>query len=51
LEAIAVKGLLKMTGEFKGDYYPLHGSRSYAPKPHGMSEEKEEMLRKCGNLF
>jgi len=39
LEAIAVKGLLKMTGEFKGDYYPLHGSRSYEPKPHGMSEE------------
>jgi len=27
------------------------GSQSYAPKPTGMSEEKEEQLRKCGNLF
>merc|ERR1719253_114095 len=35
----------------KGDYYPLHGSRSYAPKPEGMSVEKEEKLRKAGNLF
>jgi len=51
MEAIAVKGLLKMTGEFKGDYYPLNGSRSYAPKPNGMSEAKEEDLRKVGNLF
>ncbi len=51
LEAIAVKGLLKMTGEFKGDYFPLNGSKSYAPKPSGMSAEKEESLRHCGNLF
>merc|ERR1719253_275327 len=35
----------------KGDYYPLHGSRSYAPKPEGMSVEKEEKLRNNGNLF
>merc|ERR1711939_1282055 len=51
LEALCVKGLLNMQGDLKGDYYPLHGSRSYAPKPNGMSEEKEEELRKCGNLF
>lgn len=51
LEALAVKALLKMEGDLKGDYYPLHGSRSYAPKPTGMPEEKEEELRKCGNLF
>merc|ERR1712157_36025 len=38
-------------GELKGDYYPLHGSQSYAAKPNGMSEEKEEALRKNGNLF
>merc|ERR1719277_105412 len=51
LEALCVKALLKMDGDLKGDYYPLHGSRSYAPKPTGMPEEKEEELRKVGNLF
>merc|ERR1711937_170271 len=34
-----------------GDYFPLNGSRSYEPKPNGMSVEKEEQLRKAGNLF
>jgi len=51
LEALSVKGLLNMTGDLKGDYFPLHGSRSYPPKPNGMSEAKEEDLRKMGNLF
>merc|ERR1711868_195083 len=51
IERIVVKGLLSLEGELKGDYFPLHGSRSYAPKPGGMSEEKEAELRKCGNLF
>jgi creatine kinase len=51
LEALIVKGLLSMEGDLKGDYFPLHGSRSYAPKPNGMSPEKEEALRKMGNLF
>jgi creatine kinase len=51
MEAIAVKGLMNMTGDFKGDYYPLNGSRSYAPKPNGMSEAKENELRAVGNLF
>ena len=51
LEALCVKGLLNMEGELKGDYFPLHGSQSYAAKPTGMTEEKEEQLRKCGNLF
>jgi len=51
LEAQAVKGLMAMTGDFKGDYFPLNGSRSYAPKPNGMTPEKEEELRSCGNLF
>jgi len=51
LERVIVKGLLGLTGELKGDYFPLHGSRSYAAKPGGMSEEKEEELRSGGNLF
>merc|ERR550537_223785 len=51
LEKVAVKGLLNMSGDLKGDYYPLHGSQSYGPKPNGMSEADEESLRSMGNLF
>merc|ERR1719375_2871585 len=51
LEALVVKALLNMEGDLKGDYFPLHGSRSYGPKPNGMTEAKEDELRKCGNLF
>merc|ERR1712070_326590 len=51
LEALCVKGLMAMEGDLKGDYFPLHGSKSYPPKPEGMSVEKEEALRKMGNLF
>merc|ERR1711959_147360 len=51
LEALCVKALLAMEGDLKGDYFPLNGSRSYAPKPMGMSEEKENELRATGNLF
>merc|ERR1712054_727965 len=51
LEALCVNALLKMEGDLKGEYFPLHGSKSWADKPDGMSHEKEESLRKCGNLF
>lgn len=51
MEAVAVKGLMNLKGEFAGDYYPLNGSRSYAPKPNGMPVAKEEELRAIGNLF
>jgi creatine kinase len=51
LEGLAVKGLLNMKGDLKGDYFPLHGSRSYPAKPNGMSVQEEEALRKMGNLF
>merc|ERR1719316_1866105 len=51
LEAVAVKALLNMTDDLKGDYFPLHGSRSYEPKPSGMSADDEEKLRSQGNLF
>jgi len=51
LEALAVRGLLNMKGDLKGDYFPLNGSRSYPPKPNGMSKEKEQQLRSTGNLF
>jgi creatine kinase len=51
LEAVSTKALLKMKDDLKGDYFPLHGSKSYEAKPNGMSEEEEEKLRKTGNLF
>merc|ERR1719396_220278 len=51
IEKVVVNGLLSLDGELKGDYFPLHGSRSYAPKPNGMTLEKEEELRSAGNLF
>merc|ERR1712233_127758 len=51
LERVIVKGLEGLTGDLKGEYFPLHGSQSFAAKPGGMTEEKEEALRKNGNLF
>merc|ERR1719403_269479 len=51
LEKLVVNALLQMEGDLAGEYFPLHGSRSWAPKPNGMSHEKEEELRNCGNLF
>merc|ERR1712046_129415 len=51
LERVIVKGLMGLEGDLKGDYFPLHGNRSYAAKPNGMSLEKEEELRSKGNLF
>jgi len=51
IERLVVEGLLNMTGELKGEYFPLCGSRSYPAKPKGMSEAKEEQLRSRGNLF
>merc|ERR1719468_466595 len=51
LERVIVKALLNLEGDLKGDYFPLHGSRSYAAKPTGMTEEKEESLRKNENFF
>merc|ERR1719204_2546184 len=51
LEKLVVNALLEMDGDLKGEYFPLHGSRSWAEKPNGMSHEKERELRSCGNLF
>merc|ERR1711970_185464 len=51
VERVVVKGLLNMTCDLAGDYFPLAGSRSYAAKPGGMTEAKEESLRSRGNLF
>lgn len=49
LEKTVVGALLTMEGDLKGEYFPLNGSDSY--KKGGMSHEKEQELRSCGNLF
>lgn len=51
LEQVIVRTLLNLTGNLTGDYFPIHGSRSYECKPGGMTKEKELELRSCGNLF
>ena len=51
LESVITKSLLSLEGDLKGDYFPLHGSKSYEAKPEGMSLEKEDQLRSNGNLF
>jgi len=51
LEKLVVNALLQMEGDLAGEYFPLHGSRSWDAKPNGMSHAKEEELRNCGNLF
>jgi creatine kinase len=51
VEQVVTQCLRNLTGELKGDYYPLAGSSSYAPKPGGMSHAEEEQLREDHFLF
>jgi creatine kinase len=51
VERIATEAFAKLDGELKGDYYPLAGSTTYAPKPTGISHEEEEQLRNDHFLF
>jgi creatine kinase len=51
VERIATEAFAKLDGDLKGDYYPLAGSNSYAPKPNGITHEEEEQLRKDHFLF
>merc|ERR1712139_303547 len=44
LERIVVGALLGLGGDLKGDYYPLAGSTTYAPKPTGIDKATEERL-------
>lgn len=47
-ERVVVKGLNRLEGELKATYFPLNGSKSMEG---AMTAEKEEALRKNGNLF
>jgi len=51
LERIVVNGLLKVSGDLKGDYYPLAGSTSYAAKPNGIDKATEVQLIEDHFLF
>jgi creatine kinase len=51
LEGIVTKALSTLEGELKGDYYPLAGSTTYAPKPKGIDKATEEQLTKDHFLF
>lgn len=51
LEKLITGALDNLDGDLKGEYFPLHGSRSFAAKPTGMSHAEEEALRNMGNLF
>merc|ERR1719159_2023442 len=51
LEAIVVGALARLDGDLKGDYYPLAGSTTYAPKPTGIDKATEERLVKDHFLF
>merc|ERR1719420_2522926 len=51
LEGIVVGALSRLEGSLKGDYYPLAGSTTYAPKPTGIDKATEERLIKDHFLF
>merc|ERR1719253_215754 len=51
LERVMTKALLGLSGELRGDYYPLACSNSYIPKPGGMSAAEEEKMREDHFLF
>merc|ERR1712167_505250 len=48
---IVVGALASLKGDLKGDYYPLSGSNTYAPKPKGIDKATEERLIKDHFLF
>merc|ERR1712048_1288309 len=51
LEGTVVGALSRLKGNLKGDYYPLAGSTTYAPKPRGIDKATEERLVKDHFLF
>jgi len=51
VERLSAQALLELRGPLKGQYYPLRGSNSFAPRPGGMKHEEEDGLRAAGLLF
>lgn len=52
-ERLLVNALMSVQDDLLqgGDYHPLRGSHSYAPKPRGMSLETEQELKVAGHLL
>lgn len=52
-ERLLVNALMSVQDDLlqAGDYHPLRGSHSYAPKPRGMSLEMEQELKVAGHLL
>jgi creatine kinase len=51
VERVLVKGLSRLPDELQGEYHPLRGSTSYAPRPGGMTVEGQARLEAQGLLF
>lgn len=50
-EQILVQAFSSLTENFKGEYFPICGSLSFAQKPSGMSEDEEDAFREENLLF
>merc|ERR1719271_1429726 len=51
VERVVTKALISFKDDMKGLYFPLAGSKSYVPKPGGMSFEQEDRMREDHFLF
>ena len=51
VERVVTKALIAFKDDMKGSYYPLAGSKSYVPKPGGMSFDEENRMREDHFLF
>jgi creatine kinase len=51
VEQLLAEVLLKLEGDFQGEYFPLEKSSSYQPRPGGMSQEEQQALESQGLLF
>jgi len=50
-ERMVYQALEELAGDFKGNYYPLQGSTTYAAKPTGMNDEELSKLDQDHFLF
>jgi creatine kinase len=51
VEKAIVKSLQSLEGDLAGDYMPLHGSRSFVSRRHGMDKKTEAELRAKGTAY
>lgn len=51
VERVIVKALMELEGPLKGEYHPLAESSSFAPKPKGMGQGDQRVLRQANLIF